>query len=59
MVRQVRLRHQRNNRDRFVAAVERIAGQRVVNHESQVLFGPDYTVEMFVMDDDGTPPVAE
>lgn len=59
MVRQVRLRHQENNRQTFVAAVERIAGQRVLSHQSQVLFAPDYTVEMFVMDDGGTAPAGD
>jgi uncharacterized protein YbcI len=59
MVRQVRLRHQQNNRESFVEVVERIAGQRVLTYESQILFGPDYTVEMFVMDGADGPPLGD
>jgi uncharacterized protein YbcI len=34
--------------------VERVTGRRVVNYQSQVLFDPDITVEIFVFDDHGS-----
>jgi uncharacterized protein YbcI len=52
LVRQVRLRHQQNRRETFTDVVERIAGARVRTYQSQVIFDPDYTVEIFVLDDD-------
>jgi uncharacterized protein YbcI len=52
LVREVRQRFQANNGDAFRNAVERITGRRVVGYESQVVFNPDYVVEMFVLDDD-------
>jgi uncharacterized protein YbcI len=52
LVRDVRLRFQLNNADTFRDAVERIAGRRVLTYQSQVLFAPDYTVEIFVLDTD-------
>jgi uncharacterized protein YbcI len=51
LVREVRLRFQENNADTFRDAVERIARRRVLTYQSQILFEPDYTVEMFVLDD--------
>ena len=51
LVRQVRLRFQHNNGETFREAVERITGRRVLSYESQVLFAPDYVVEIFVLDD--------
>jgi uncharacterized protein YbcI len=56
LVRQVRLRFQQNNEPTFTEAVERITGRRVLTYQSQVLFAPDYTVEIFVLGDG--PPVA-
>jgi uncharacterized protein YbcI len=52
LVREVRLRFQHNNGAAFREAVQRITGQRVVAYESQVVFDPDYVVEIFVLDDD-------
>jgi uncharacterized protein YbcI len=52
LVRQVRLRFQQNNGETFRDAVERITGRRVISYESQVLFAPEYVVEIFVLDDD-------
>ena len=49
LVRQVRLRYQELEGDAFKDAVERLSGRRVLTYESQVLFDPDYTVEMFVL----------
>jgi uncharacterized protein YbcI len=51
LVREVRLRFQENNADTFCDAVERIARRRVLTYQSQILFEPDYTVEMFVLGD--------
>ncbi len=51
LVREVRLRFQLNNADTFRDAVERITGRRVLSYQSQVLFEPDYTIEIFVLDD--------
>ncbi len=56
LVRQVRLRFQENNVDTFRDAVQRIAGRQVLTYESQILFDPDYTVEIFVLED---PPVED
>jgi uncharacterized protein YbcI len=52
LVRQVRLRFQENNEPTFTDAVERITGRRVLTYQSQVLFAPDYTVEIFVLGDE-------
>ena len=51
LVREVRLRFQQTNAKAFHEAVERITGRRVLTYESQVLFSPDYTVEIFVLGD--------
>jgi uncharacterized protein YbcI len=53
LVREVRLRLQVNNRRAFERAVERITGRQVLAYQSQVLFDPDYTVEIFVLGADG------
>lgn len=58
LVRQVRLRFQEQMTAVFRDAVERIVHRRVVNHHSQVLVNPDYTIEMFILGDpmdDGLP----
>ena len=34
--------------------VERLTGRRVINYQSQVLFDPDMTIEIFVFDDRST-----
>ena len=51
LVRQVRLRFQEYNQAAFEDAVEQISGRRVLTYQSQVLFAPDYTVEIFVLGD--------
>jgi uncharacterized protein YbcI len=51
LVRDVRLRFQDNNGRLFRSAVERITGRSVIGYESQVLFDPDYSVEIFILDD--------
>jgi uncharacterized protein YbcI len=52
LVRQLRLRFQLHNGAAYCDAVQRVAGQRVLTYQSQVLFDPDYTVELFVLGDD-------
>lgn len=52
LVREVRLRFQLRNKAAFCDAVERIAERPVLTYQSQVLFDPDYTVELFVLGDD-------
>jgi uncharacterized protein YbcI len=49
LVRHVRLRFQEQMRPRFVEVAERVTGRRVLGHESQILFDPDYIVEIFVL----------
>jgi uncharacterized protein YbcI len=49
LVRQVRLRFQALEGHSFKEAVERISGRKVLTYESQVLFDPDYSVEIFVL----------
>ena len=56
LVRKVRLRFQEQTGDRFIDAVERITGRRVVNYQSAVLVDPDYVVEMFLLDDENPLP---
>jgi uncharacterized protein YbcI len=50
LVRQVRLRFQENNQSTFEQTVEQITGRRVLTYQSQVLFAPDYSVEIFLLD---------
>jgi uncharacterized protein YbcI len=54
-VRQFRQEFQNVMTERLTYVVEQITGRRVVNYQSQVLFDPDMTVEMFVFDRDGGP----
>jgi uncharacterized protein YbcI len=35
--------------------IERVTGRRVVTYQSQVLFDPNLTIEIFVFDDSATP----
>ena len=49
LVRAVRLRFQNNMNDTFVDAVRRLTGREVLTYQSQVLFDPDYTVEIFLL----------
>jgi uncharacterized protein YbcI len=52
LVREVRLRFQHHTGNALPAVVERITGRRVLGYESQVLFHPDYVVEIFVLADE-------
>lgn len=49
LVRHVRLRFQEQMRPRFVEVVEQVTERRVLGYQSQILFDPDYIVEMFVL----------
>lgn len=49
LVRQVRLRFQENIDDSFTDAVCRLTGREVLTYQSQVVFSPDYTVEIFLL----------
>lgn len=49
LVRQVRLRYQTLEGEAFKGAVERVTGREVLTYQSQILFDPDYTIEMFVL----------
>ena len=49
LVRHVRMRYQTLEGDAFTQAVERLSGRRVLTYQSQVLFDPDYAVEIFVL----------
>jgi uncharacterized protein YbcI len=55
LVREVRLRFQHHTGNALPAVVERITGRRVLTYESQVLFDPDYVVEIFVLADEAPP----
>lgn len=50
LVRQVRLRFQEQMRPAFVEAVETRTGRRVVQYQSQVIFDPDYSFEVFLLE---------
>jgi uncharacterized protein YbcI len=50
LVRSYRLRFQEAMRDTTVGAVEEILGRRVLTYHSQILFGPQRAIEIFVLD---------
>jgi uncharacterized protein YbcI len=39
----------------LIRMIERLTGRRVVTYQSQVLFDPNITIEIFVFDEDATP----
>ena len=49
LVRHLRLRFQSNMAETFVGAVERLSGHQILTYQSQILFDPDYVIEMFVL----------
>jgi uncharacterized protein YbcI len=57
-VRDTRFAFEEAMRDRFVEAVERIAGRRVLGFTSQILVTEDVAVEMFVLEPVSRPPEA-
>ncbi|HWC12977.1 MAG TPA: Na-translocating system protein MpsC family protein [Actinomycetota bacterium] len=50
LVRQVRLRFQEQMTVAFTDAVEKVTGCKVLAHQSQVVFNPDYSFEIFLLD---------
>ena len=51
LVREVRLAFQEETRAEFIAAVERLTGQRVLGYHSQVVFEPPLGFEIFVLEE--------
>jgi uncharacterized protein YbcI len=49
LVRHVRPRFQEAVRPQFIEVVEQVTGRRVLTYQSQIMFDPDYVVEMFVL----------
>jgi uncharacterized protein YbcI len=49
LVRQVRLRFQGLMADAFMGVVEQATGRRVLTYHSQVVFDPDFAIEMFLL----------
>jgi uncharacterized protein YbcI len=52
-VRETRFAFEDATRDRFVEAVERVVGRRVLGFSSQVLVTRDVAIEMFVLEERG------
>lgn len=50
LVRQVRLRFQEQMSAAFTDAVEKLTGRKVIQYQSQVVFNPDYTFEIFLLE---------
>ncbi len=51
LVRQYRLRFQEVVENSVTEAVERLTGRKVVGYHSQIVFNPDRTFEIFVLDE--------
>jgi uncharacterized protein YbcI len=49
LVRQVRLRFQQNMDESFTEVVRRLTGRQVLTYQSQVVFDPDFTIEIFLL----------
>jgi uncharacterized protein YbcI len=49
LVRQVRLRFQENMETSFTGSVEVLTGRPVLTYHSQILFDPDFTIEIFLL----------
>jgi uncharacterized protein YbcI len=49
LVRTVRLRFQQSMDESFTGVVRRLTGREVLTYQSQVLFDPDFTVEIFLL----------
>jgi uncharacterized protein YbcI len=52
LVRRMRLTFQAEMGHSFREAVESIVGRRVIGYESQVIFDPDYVIEIFLLGDE-------
>lgn len=57
-VRDTRFAFEDATRDRFIEAVERIVGRRVLGFTSQILVAEDVAVEMFLLEPVSRPPEA-
>jgi uncharacterized protein YbcI len=53
LVRQVRLRFQQNMDESFMGIVSELTGRPVLTYQSQVVFDPDFTIEIFLLGPDG------
>ncbi len=51
LVRRVRLRFQEQMRDAFIGAVESATGRKVLQYQSQIVFNPDYSFEIFLLEE--------
>jgi uncharacterized protein YbcI len=49
LIRQVRLKFQQNMEDSFRGVVSRLTGRTVLTYQSQIVFEPDFTVEIFLL----------
>jgi uncharacterized protein YbcI len=49
LVRQVRLRFQQTMDEGFIGVVIRLTGREVLTYQSQVVFDPDFTIELFLL----------
>jgi uncharacterized protein YbcI len=58
-VRQFRQLFQDEMTERLTGMVEDLTGRKVVNYQSQVLFDPDMTLEIFVFESGGGEPAVE
>jgi uncharacterized protein YbcI len=56
LVRDVRMRFQERMADTFRDSIERVSGRRVLTYASQILFDPDYIVEIAVLGEPLPPP---
>jgi uncharacterized protein YbcI len=59
LVREVRLAFQAEMGHSFKEAVETIVGRRVKGYESQIIFDPDYVVEIFLLGERFDDPAAK
>jgi uncharacterized protein YbcI len=50
LVREFRLRFQEAMADATTEAIERLTGRRVIGYHSQIVFDPEHTFEIFVLD---------
>jgi uncharacterized protein YbcI len=49
LVRQVRLRFQQNMDESFTGVVTHLTRRKVLTYQSQVVFDPDFTIEIFLL----------
>lgn len=54
-VRQFRQEFENEMGDRLTCMIEQLTGRRVINYQSQVLFEPNMSIEIFVFDDHAGP----